>query len=133
MIFGKYKLILNTMDYNKIFSERTKKLSINIINELSEIPYSDKVSVIRKQIFRSSSSSASNYRAMCRARSNNEKFAKICIVVEEADETLFWLEVIEEVNMVKNIEWLNSVKSEATEIVNVTSAYKKRLGEDLKK
>ena len=83
------------IDYNKIFSDRTKKLAISIINELSEISFSDKVSVIRKQIFRSSSSTASNYRAMCRARSNNEKYAKICIVVEEADETVFWLEVIE--------------------------------------
>lgn len=121
------------MDYNKIFSERTKKLAISIINSLSEIPYSDKVSVIRKQIFRSSSSSASNYRAMCRARSNNEKFAKICIVVEEADETVFWLEVIEEVNMMKDLELLQIFKKEATEILNVTSAYKKKLGDDLKK
>lgn len=121
------------MDYNKIFSERTKKLAISIINSLSEIPYSDKVSVIRKQIFRSSSSSASNYRAMCRARSNNEKFAKICIVVEEADETVFWLEVIEEVNMMKDLELLQTFKKEATEILNVTSAYKKKLGDDLKK
>lgn len=120
------------MDYNKIFSERTKKLSINIINELSEIPYSDKVSIIRKQIIRSSSSSASNYRAMCRSRSDNEKFAKICIVVEEADETVFWLEVIEEVNMMKNLELLKSFKKEAIEILNVTSAYKKKLGDDLK-
>lgn len=121
------------MDYNKIFSERTKKLAISIINSLSEIPYSDKVSVIRKQIFRSSSSSASNYRAMCRARSNNEKFAKICIVVEESDETVFWLEVIEEVNMMKDLELLQTFKKEATEILNVTSAYKKKLGDDLKK
>ena len=121
------------MDYNKIFSDRTKKLAISIINELSEISFSDKVSVIRKQIFRSSSSTASNYRAMCRARSNNEKYAKICIVVEEADETVFWLEVIEEVNMMKDLEVLQSLKKEATEILNVTAAYKKKLGEDLKK
>ena len=121
------------IDYNKIFSDRTKKLAISIINELSEISFSDKVSVIRKQIFRSSSSTASNYRAMCRARSNNEKYAKICIVVEEADETVFWLEVIEEVNMMKDLEVLQSLKKEATEILNVTAAYKKKLGEDLKK
>lgn len=61
--------------------------------------YSDKVSVIRKQIFRSAGSVAANYRAMCRARSDKEKYAKICIVVEEADETVFWLEVIQEVNI----------------------------------
>lgn len=81
-------------NYNQIFAKRTRSLSVDIINHLSELPYSDKVSVIRKQIFRSSSSSASNYRAMIRARSLNERFAKICIVVEEADETLFWIEFI---------------------------------------
>lgn len=54
-------------NYNQIFVQKTKALAVRLINELSEIPYSDKVSVIRKQIFRSSTSVASNYRAMCRA------------------------------------------------------------------
>lgn len=119
------------MDYNQIFADRTKKLTISIINELSELPYSDKVSVIRKQIFRSSTSVAANYRAMCRARSNKEKYAKICIVVEEADETLFWLEIIEDIKMIKNIELLQILKTEAEEILKVTSSYKKKIGEDL--
>ena len=119
------------MDFNNIFAERTKKLTISIINELSELPYSDKVSVIRKQIIRSSSSVAANYRAMCRARSNKEKYAKICIVVEEADETLFWLEVIKEVNIMKNEELLKEMTIEAEEIVKVTATYKRKLGEGL--
>lgn len=54
-------------NYNQLFARRTKALTIAIINELSEIPYSDKISNIRKQIFRSVASTASNYRAMCRA------------------------------------------------------------------
>ncbi|MEJ5103165.1 four helix bundle protein [Chryseobacterium sp. MYb328] len=62
-----------------------------------------KISNIRKQIFRSVSSTASNYRAMCRVRSTKQKYSKICIVVEEADE-----------------------------IVKATSSYKKKLGEELK-
>lgn len=119
------------MDYNSVFSQRTKILAIKIINGLSEIPYSDKVSVLRKQIFRSASSTASNYRAMCRARSNKEKYAKICIVVEEADETLCWLEVIAEINMVKDENLLKEFIKEAEEIVKVTATYKKKLGEDL--
>lgn len=114
--------------YNQIFAKRTKALTIQIINGLSDLPYSDKVSVIRKQIFRSSSSTAANYRAMCRARSNKEKYAKICIVVEEADETLFWLEVIQELNMIPEQE-LDVFIKESEEIVKVTSAYKKKLGE----
>lgn len=113
-------------NYNQIFAQRTKVLAIKIINDLSELPYSDKVSVIRKQIFRSASSTAANYRAMCRARSDKEKYAKICIVVEEADETVFWLEVIENVNMLAP-EKLEEIMKESLEILKVTSAYKSKL------
>ncbi|BAP29318.1 uncharacterized protein CHSO_0281 [Chryseobacterium sp. StRB126] len=119
-------------DYNQIFSKRTKTLTITIINELSEIPYSDKISNIRKQIFRSVSSTASNYRAMCRARSTKEKYSKICIVVEEADETLFWLELIDELHLLKK-DKMEYLINEASEILKATSAYKKKLGEELKR
>ncbi|MDP9958503.1 four helix bundle protein [Chryseobacterium lathyri] len=119
-------------NYNQVFSKRTKSLTITIINELSEIPYSDKISNIRKQIFRSASSTASNYRAMCRGRSLKEKYSKICIVVEEADETLFWRELIDELNLLET-EKINSLLREADEIVKSTSSYKKKLGEDLKR
>lgn len=114
--------------YNQIFATRTKALTINIINKLSQLPYSDQVSVIRKQIFRSVSSTAANYRAMCRARSDKEKFAKICIVVEEADETLFWLEIIQELKMISDEE-IDILLRESIEIVKVTSSYKKKLSE----
>lgn len=75
------------IDFNQIFRERTKKFSINIIRSLSVLPYSDDISIIRKQIIRSSTSVAANYRAVSRARSEKEKYAKMCIVVEEIDET----------------------------------------------
>lgn len=113
-------------NYNQIFAKRTKALAIKIINELSELPYSDKVSVIRKQIFRSASSTAANYRAMCRARSEKEKYAKVCIVVEEADETVFWLEVIEEINMISQVK-IDEMMKESVEILKVTSSYKNKL------
>ncbi|WP_343686839.1 four helix bundle protein [Chryseobacterium gleum] len=119
-------------NYNQMFAQKTKSLTIAIINELSEISYSDKISNIRKQVFRSVSSTASNYRAMCRARSIKEKYSKICIVVEEADETLFWLELIDELHLLKK-EKLGILINEATEILKVTSAYKKKLGEELKR
>lgn len=113
-------------NYNQIFAKRTKALAIRIINDLSDLPYSDKVSVIRKQIFRSATSVAANYRAMCRARSDKEKYAKICIVVEEADETVFWLEVIEEINMISK-EIANILMKKSLEILKVTSTYKSKL------
>lgn len=113
-------------NYNQIFAQRTKTLAINIINNLSDLPYSDKVSVIRKQIFHSASSVAANYRTMCRARSDKEKYAKIRIVVEEADETVFWPEVIKEVNIASKI-MIDGLVNESLEILKVTSTYKNKL------
>ncbi|WP_283420802.1 four helix bundle protein [Chryseobacterium profundimaris] len=113
-------------NYNQIFAQRTKTLAINIINSLSDLAYSDKISVIRKQIFRSASSVAANYRAMCRARSYKEKYAKICIIVEEADETVFWLEVIQKVNIASKI-MIHELMNESLEILKVTSTYKNKL------
>lgn len=63
-------------NYHQIFRDRTKKFSISIIKSLSELPYSDAVSIIRKQMIRSSTSVAANYRVLCRARSDKENMRK---------------------------------------------------------
>lgn len=81
--------MMHNLDYDQIFRNRTKKLCVSIIKELSILKYSGDLSVIRKQIYRCSTSVAANCRAVGRARSEKEKFEKICIVVEEADETQF--------------------------------------------
>jgi four helix bundle protein len=81
-------------EFNEIFRQRTKILSLQIIRLVSELKYSDALGVIRKQLFKSVTSVAANFRAVCRARSNKEGYSKLCIVVEEADETLFWIEML---------------------------------------
>lgn len=118
--------------YNQIFRERTKKLCLSIIKSLSVLPYSEDLSVIRKQIYRSSTSVAANYRAMSRARSENERFSKLCIVVEEADETQFWLEIIEELGYL-NADQMSYLRTESDEIVKIMTSYKKKLSESIKK
>ncbi|MEZ7508443.1 four helix bundle protein [Cloacibacterium sp. Arc13] len=117
-------------NFNQEFRDRTKKNSISIIKSLAPLPYSDDLSIIRKQIIRSSTSVAANYRAVTRARSEKEKYAKVCIVVEEADETQFWLEIIEELEYL-SIENLQILKNETDEIVKVMTTYKKKLLEIL--
>lgn len=119
---------LGNMDYNQVFRERTKNFSILIIRSLSSLPYSDDISIIRKQIIRSATSVAANYRAVSRARSEKEKFAKICIVVEEIDETQLWLEIIEELNYLSS-EKMVFLKSECEELVKVMTKYKFRLSQ----
>jgi len=103
-----------------------KNFSIAIIRTFSSLPYSDDLSIIRKQIIRSATSVAANYRAVSRARSEKEKFAKICIVVEEIDETQLWLEIIEELEYV-NPEKILYLKTECEELVKVMTKYKFKL------
>lgn len=112
-------------NFNEKFSRRTKLLALEIIRTLSPLKYSDATSVLRKQIIRSSTSVAANFRAVCRGRSDKERFAKICIVVEEADETLFWIEMLRDAKLITLNNSVN-IENEATEILKVMSSYKKR-------
>ncbi|MBF4518629.1 four helix bundle protein [Flavobacterium sp. ANB] len=75
---------------------RTKKFSLMIIDLAESMPNTNVIRSITNQIVRSGTSVGANYRAVCRARSDREFVAKMNIVLEEADETLFWLEIIKE-------------------------------------
>ncbi|MEP6794159.1 MAG: four helix bundle protein [Saprospiraceae bacterium] len=119
-------------EFNELFRRRTKNLALAIIKTTAPLKYSDALGVIRKQVIRSSTSVASNFRAVCRARSEKEKFSKLCIVVEEADETPFWIEMLVEADFITNEE-VADITEEADEILKVMSAYKKRLDDDLSK
>ena len=85
---------LEKMQFNEQIRERTLKMSVAI----HELFVSRKVSPVSRpivnQIVRSSASVAANYRASTRSRSDAEFFSKICIVVEECDETQFWLDYL---------------------------------------
>ena len=73
---------------------RTKNFSILIIDLVEKLPNSIAGKTIANQIIRSGTSVGANYRAVCRARSDSEFISKMNIVLEEADETMFWLELI---------------------------------------
>lgn len=81
--------------------ERTKKFTLRIIKLVNSLPNNMAGRIIGNQIFRSRTSTASNYRAACRVRSKVEFISKLGIVEEEIDETIFWLEVIIESKLVK--------------------------------
>lgn len=74
---------------------RTKILALSIIDLVEKMPNNISGKVISNQIVRSGTSVGANYRAVCRARSDKEFLAKLGIVIEEIDETIFWLELIE--------------------------------------
>jgi four helix bundle protein len=75
---------------------RTKQYSLAILNLVELLPFSSSSKVVSYQIAKSGTSVGANYRAVCRARSDREFISKMEIVLEESDETLYWLEIIAE-------------------------------------
>lgn len=75
-------------------AQRTKTFAIGIIRLAWQLPKTQESRVIAQQIVKSGTSVGANYRAVCRARSLAEFVAKLGTVVEEADETVFWLEIL---------------------------------------
>ena len=101
--------------------ERTKQFAMRIVKLFRRIPKSDEARVIGKQVLGAGTSVAANYRAVCRARSKAEFIARIGTVVEEADETVFWLELLIETGIVKQ-EQLENLLIEANELLAIFAA-----------
>ena len=106
------------------FKARTKKFAVDIIIYCKSLPKSEESFIIKKQLIRSATSVAANYRAVCRARSDAEFFSKLSVVVEEADETVFWLEMIQEAEISKNKQTV-TLYNEATEILKIVAKSRK--------
>jgi four helix bundle protein len=110
----------------QLFKERTKRLGLRVIRLVEALPSSRAGDVIGKQILRSATSVGSNYRAACRAKSAADMIAKLDIVLEETDETLFWLEIIVEAGMLPMTK-LQDLMQETNEIIAMTVASLKTL------
>jgi four helix bundle protein len=110
---------------------RTKKFAKEIIHLVNDLPNNRVGWTITDQIVRSSTSVAANYRAVCRAKSSKDFVYKIAIVIEEADETQFWLEMIDELKLTNNKSEIERILKEANELVAIfvssSKTAKKRL------
>ncbi len=98
--------------------QRTKTFHVAIIKLCSFFPKNAAGFEIAKQIIRSAGSVGANYRAACRAKSKADFIYKIEVVLEEADESLYWLEVTKEAQLVTNKE-LEELIKEADELVRI--------------
>jgi four helix bundle protein len=85
---------MGRLDEIRKLQDRTKRFAVQVIRFFSGLPKTEAARTIGRQLLRSGTSVAANYRAACRARSSADFISKISIVVEEADETLFWLELL---------------------------------------
>jgi four helix bundle protein len=104
------------------------RFALRIIRFVHSLPYGVEGQVLGRQLLKSATSVAANYRAACRSRSRGEFFSKLSIVVEESDETVFWLELIQESNLGKSPELVQ----EATELLYIFSSSRKTTRDNLK-
>ena len=98
---------------------RTKEFAKRIIRLCRALPRTEESFLIRRQLFRCGTSVGANYRAACRGRSRADFIAKLGIVLEEADETLCWLEIIVETNIVAKKKLLEPLMKENDELIAI--------------
>jgi len=101
--------------------DRTKRFAVQVITMFRTLPRTDEARILGRQLLRAATSVAANYRAVCRARSRAEFVAKLGVVVEEADETVFWLEVLVESGVIQNSR-TEALTREANELLAIFAA-----------
>ena len=113
-------LIMNNLTFATEMQKRTKTYAVQVVRFFGKLPRSEEARILGRQLLRSGTSVAANYRAVCRAKSAADFIAKMKTVVEEADETLFWLELLEEAKIC-NLELLQPLKTESDELLRIFS------------
>jgi four helix bundle protein len=106
------------VDFINAFRQRTKNAALRVIRLYQNLPSTGEAQVLGKQLLRSATSVAANYRAVCRSRSAKEQYAKLCVCVEEADESQLWLELLRESGIIPETR-LSDLEQEFLEIVSV--------------
>lgn len=110
-------------EFNELFNERIRKYVIRSIKFIESLPFNTVTKVLGDQFLKASTSTGANHRAFCRGRSLNEKFSKICIVVEEIDEAVYWTDMFNE-SKYGDKEELKWLFQEGSEILLIASATK---------
>ena len=113
------------------FQDKTKRLGLHVIRFVEILPQNYTSRVIVNQILRCALSVGADYRAVCRAKSDKDFINKMKIVEEECDETIYWLEIIEESGLAK-IEVVTPLKREAKEILAMIVASINTMSKNLK-
>jgi four helix bundle protein len=112
---------MNTLDQAKQLQDRTKTFAVRIMKAFARLPKDEATRIIGRQFLRSGTSLAANYRSACRARSTADFISKISVVAEEADETLFWFELLRDAELIK-INVVEALMKECQELLKIFSA-----------
>jgi len=105
----------------KDLKKRTQAFAVSVINLIDRLPDSRAANAIANQLVRSGTSVGANYRAACRAKSRADFISKSGTVEEEADETIYWMELLIESGKVRTTA-LADLMREAGEILAITVA-----------
>jgi four helix bundle protein len=105
---------------------RTKQFALRVIRMFTALPKTEEARVLGKQLLRSGTSVAANYREASRARSDAELISKLGIVEQELDESLLWMELIVESGIVSE-QRVAELKAECEELIRMTVASIKTL------
>jgi four helix bundle protein len=81
-------------EQSEVLKQRTMSFSVNVLRLIDRFPRTVSADVIARQLARSATSVAANYRSACTARSRPDFIGKLCIVVEEAEESVYWLDLL---------------------------------------
>ncbi|QDT72646.1 four helix bundle protein [Lacipirellula limnantheis] len=103
---------------NQELSNRTKQVALRVMRLFSALPHSDLARVIGNQLLRSGTSVGANYREASRARSDAEFIAKLGIVEQELDETIYWMELLVDGDIVTAVR-LRELRVEAEELMKI--------------
>jgi len=115
-----------------ILKKRTQKFAVDIIKFIETLPSGRAINVLSNQLLRSSSSVGANYRSACKGKSSADFINKITICEEEADESIYWLDLMIESELIKS-ELLPGLKREATELTAIFTAIGKTAKENQRK
>ena len=105
------------LDKNEL-KDRTKRFALRVMRLVEALPDSKSGWAIGKQLIRSGTSVGANYRAACQGRSRADFISKLCIVIEEVDESAFWLELIVDGDLLDN-KLIGPLLNEANELTAI--------------
>jgi four helix bundle protein len=101
--------------------DRTQQFALDVIRFVESLPTSEAGRILGRQLLRSATSVGANYRAVCRARSKSDFISKMGIVLEEADESAFWIELLIDANKTSG-DYSAALLNEANELVAIATS-----------
>ena len=109
---------MSKLEFATKMQRRTKAFAILVVKFFGKLLKTEEARVLGRQLLRSGTSVAANYRAACRSKSGADFIHKLGTVVEETDESLLWIELLEEAGICPSIQ-LASLKNEADELLRI--------------